>query len=146
MKKIIVLLCVVLTASVNIYSQKSIKNIFERYAEDDRFTYVSVGKGGMNIAKAFTDMSTMSSEEKKILSKMEGVKILTLDSNPGKLQELILADIDKIVKNGKFETVAEVRDKGERVNIYTAVDESEMLIVSKDKEELSLIWIVGSDK
>jgi hypothetical protein len=40
----------------------------------------------------------------------------------------------------------EVRDKGERVNIYyrvTGADNADMLIINKSRREFSCIWIKG---
>ena len=51
-----------------------------------------------------------------------------------------------MLESGKFETAIEARDKGEKVHIYyrlSAKDNADMLIVTRDKSELSLIWING---
>jgi len=51
-----------------------------------------------------------------------------------------------VLAKGNFETAVEVRDKGERVNIYYRISDdnnADMLIVSKEKKEFSLIWISG---
>jgi hypothetical protein len=55
-------------------------------------------------------------------------------------------ELNQVIDNGEFETAVEARDKGERVHIYYRVsgkDNADMLIVTKEKGELSLIWISG---
>lgn len=142
MKKTIVLIMVCFTVATAMQAQKSIGAIFDKYADDERFTYVSVGKGAINLVKSFTNLADLSSEDKEAFSKMNSVKILTLESaNEEKLTKSILADVDKIIKSNKYETIAEVRDKGERVNVYVAKDKKELLVVNKNGDEMSLIWI-----
>ena len=58
----------------------------------------------------------------------------------------VVSEIDQVVEKGNFETLVETRDKGQRVNIYYCLsgkDNADMLIVTKEKGEFSLIWING---
>jgi hypothetical protein len=123
---------------------QNLQKLFDKYGNDERFSYVSVGKGAMNMATMF---GGMKGKEKDMIGKMNGVKILSLESGSDeRLIKNVLDDLDKIIASGNFESLAEVRDKGERVNIYvqsTGKDSSEMLIVTRDKNELNLIWISG---
>ena len=54
--------------------------------------------------------------------------------------------MNTIVENGNFETIVEVREKGERVNIYYRIvgeNNADMLIITKEKSEFTCIWIKG---
>lgn len=146
MKKTIIALLFVFAGFTNAFSQKSMQAIFDRYDNDDRFTYVSVGKGAFNLVRSFVVISDLSSEEMNIITKMNGVKILTLEltKKNDSTAKSIVGDVNKLIKTGKYETIAEVRDKGERTQIYVADDKSEMIIVNMDSSELSLIWLQGS--
>jgi hypothetical protein len=142
MKKIITLIAgLFLVAAIQ---AQSLKSLFDKYCDDERFEYVSVGKGMMNMASAF---GGIAKNDKEMLSKMKSVKILSLESQAtSSLMKSVVQDLDKVIETGNFETAVEVRDKGERVHIYyriTGKDDADMLIVTKEKGEFSLIWISG---
>lgn len=143
MKKVIILvaaLFMLVTAS----QAQTLQTLFDKYSSDERFEYVSVGKGMMNMAGL---LGGIGKNESEMMSKMRSVKILSLEGEPNQqLIKSIETDLDKVLENGNFETAVEVRDKGERVNIYYRVsgeNNADMLIVSKEKNEFSLIWISG---
>jgi len=123
---------------------QTLKDLFNKYSNDERFEYVSVGKGMLTMAKLFGDMDNIGME---VLSKIKGLKVLTLtDGFDDSLQKTVLKELNTIIAAGKFETLVEVRDKTERVNIYCRVgekDETDMLVVTQDESELSMIWIKG---
>lgn len=143
MKKMIILIAALLMAFVAGQAQ-TLQSFFDKYGNDERFQYVSVGKGMMNMASAF---GGMAKNDKDMMSKMKGVKILTLESDAGSgIMQSVVRELDQIIDKGNFETAVEVRDKGQRVNIYYRVignDNADMLIVTKEKNELNLIWING---
>ena len=89
----------------------------------------------------------MTKSDKKELEKMQGLKILTYSGDTEQaFVKAMIAELDKIVKTGGFESAVEVREKGERVNIYFRVVEtnnSDMLIITREKNEFTSIWIKG---
>lgn len=144
MKKKIIFVIALIALAVNMQAQKSIEAVFEKYADDERFTYVSVGRGAVNMVKYLVDLDEMTSKEKSIIENVTGLKILTLESkteNEEKLAKNIVSDIYRVVKTDQYDVVAEVREKGERVTIYTAKNNKEMLLITNKANEMSLIWI-----
>jgi hypothetical protein len=143
MKKILTLVAALFILAATNQAQ-TLQSLFDKYGNDERFEYVSVGAGMMNLASAF---GGMAKNEKQMTSKMRGIKILTLNqSSNTQLMKSVVHDLDQIVEKGNFETAVEARDKGERVHIYyrvTGKDNADMLIITKDQSELSLIWITG---
>ena len=123
---------------------QTLQSFFDKYSNDERFEYVSVGKGMMNIGHAFGGNKKDNSE---MMSKMKSIKILTLNAEASSaLMKSVVSELDQVVEKGNFETAVEARDKGERVHIYyrfTGKDNADMLIVTKEKGEFSLIWITG---
>ena len=123
---------------------QTLQGLFDKYADDERFEYVSVGKGMMNMASAF---GGIAKNDKEMMSKMRGIKILTLEaSSDSPLMKTLERDLKQVLAAGDFETAVETRDKGEKVNIYYRVsggDNADMLIVTKEKSEFSMIWISG---
>jgi len=143
MKKIMVFIAA-LFIFVAANQAQTLQSLFEKYGEDERFEYVSVGKGMMNMGGFF---GGNAKNDKEIMHKMQKIRILTLEADPNSaLMKSVVSDLDKVVDEGNFETAVEVRDKGERVNIYYRVigeDNADMLIVTKEKGEFSVIWISG---
>ena len=131
---------------------KNIHDLFEKYADNERFTYVSVGKGATNLLNKFADADGVKiiTEDLEFFSKINNIKILSLESETDeKLMNTILLEVNEIIKSEKFEPSAEGRSKGEQVSIYAKkMDQNvaEVLIVVKNKEELSLIWLNGDEK
>jgi hypothetical protein len=142
MKKMITLVAVLLIVAAS--QAQTLQSFFDKYSNDERFEYVSVGKGMMNIGHVFGGNKKDNSE---MMSKMKSIKILTLNAEASSaLMKSVLNELDQVVEKGNFETAVEARDKGERVHIYyrfTGKDNADMLIVTKEKGEFSLIWITG---
>jgi len=142
MKKIMILVAVFFFVAAN--QAQTLQSLFDKYGDDERFEYVSIGKGMMNMTGIF---GGMAKNENEMMSKMRTIKILSLDTEANSpLMKSVVSDLDQVVEKGNFETAVEVRDKGERVNIYyrvTGNDNADMLIVTKEKGEFSVIWISG---
>lgn len=143
MKKTILLFVTLLITAVTIQAQ-SLEKFFDKYADDEQFQYVSINKGMINLGSI---VGSVSKSDQKNLSKMNGLKILTLEAaSESAIMKNVLREINLIVTNGKFESAVEVRDKGERVNIYyrvTGNDNADMLIITKEQNEFNCIWITG---
>lgn len=123
---------------------QTLQKFYDKYGDNERFQYVSVSSGMMNMASAF---GGIAKDEQKLMSKMQGLKILTLEEDTeSPFMKSVLKELYQIIDDGNFETAVEVRDKGERVNIFYRVvgaDNADMLVVTKDKTEFSCIWIKG---
>ncbi len=143
MKKGIILVVSLFMLTAAMQAQ-SLQKFFDKYADDERFQYVSVSKGIMNMASVF---GGLAKDEEKVMSKMQGLKILTLEeSEDSALMTKVLNELNKIVEEGNFESAVEVREKGNRVRILFRVsgsDNADMLIVTREKNQFSCIWIKG---
>jgi len=142
MKKIMTIVAVLLMVAAT--QAQTLQSFFDKYSNDERFQYVSVGKGMMNLANVFGGNVKNNTE---IMSKMRSIKILSLNGEVASaFMKSVINEIDQIVSKGNFETAVESRDKGELVHIYyrlTGKDDADMLIITKEKGEFSLIWING---
>ena len=142
MKKMLTL--VAFTLIVVATQAQTLQSLFDKYSKDERFTYVTVGSGMMNLASNF---GIKNKNGKLMASKMRSIRILTLENDANSpLMKSVIQDLDKIIEVGKFETAVEAREKAEMVHIYYRVvgkDDADMLIVTKEKGELSLVWISG---
>ena len=143
MKKILTLVAVLFFTIAT--QAQTLQSLFEKYSDDERFTYVTVGNGMMNLANVIGRHGHQD-KNKDMVSKMKSIKILSLEDGNAALMKSFVQELDKVLEAGKFETAIEARDKGERVHIYyrlSTKDNADMLIVTREKSELSLIWITG---
>lgn len=144
MKRIIITLVALFTLFFAGYAQ-TLQKFFDKYSDDERFEYVAINKGIMNMASVF---GGMAKDDKKMMQKMNGLKILSLNTEADSpLMKSIIKEMDQIISSGQFETAVEARDKGQKVNIYFRVvgqNDADMLILTKEKTEFSCIWIKGN--
>jgi hypothetical protein len=142
MKKIMTLVAALVI--VTAIQAQTLQSLFDKYRNDERFEFVSLGKGMMNMAGAFAGHTKNNSE---MMSKLKSLNILTLNADDNSpLMKSVVNELDKVVEKGNFETAINTRDKGERVNIYyrfSGKDDADMLIVTKEKGEFSVIWLNG---
>ncbi len=139
MKKTAFILVIILIIPLSVIRGQNLNSIFKEYGEQDDFEMVSINKMMMMFAGMFVEK-----DEKELLSKISGVRILTSES--GKRQKSLMNDIKLVVNKEKFENLVKVRDKGEHLDIYYKEKEngkSDLLIVSSESSEVSVIWISG---
>lgn len=129
------------TATAN---AQTIKDFFDRYSQDERFDYVSIRREMIGLAGVFSAADTTAMNT---LDRISGMRILTLtDGFDDSLMQDVRQEAEALVRNGHFDTLAEVRSGGERVNVYrrTATEgDDDLLVVTQDEAELTLIWIQG---
>ena len=144
MKRILTTVAILIALIFSGQAQK-LQKFFDKYADDERFQYVAISKGMMNMASVF---GGMAKDEKKMMQKMNGLKILSLDAAAeSQIMKSVVREMDQIVNSGEFESAVEARDKGERVNIYYRVSGSnnaDMLIITREKSGFNCIWIKGN--
>lgn len=147
MKKIMTLVAVLLMVAAS--QAQTLQSFFDKYSNDERFEYVSVGKGMMNLGNMFKagGHAGHTKDNGDMASKMKAIKILTLNADANSpLMKSVISEFDQVLEKGNFVTAVETRDKGEKVNIlyrFTDKDNADMLIVTKEKGEFSLIWMSG---
>ena len=144
MKRIVTTLAILVALIFTGHAQ-TLQKFFDKYADDERFQYVAISKGMMNMASVF---GGMAKDEKKMMQKMNGLKILSLDADSeSQIMKSVVREMHQIVSSGNFESAVEARDKGERVNIYYRVsgaNNADMLIVTREKNSFNCIWIKGN--
>jgi hypothetical protein len=144
MKKITILVATLLMMAIAAQAQE-IQKIIDKYSDDERFTYVSVGSSlidlGMNFLKD-TKIEGLKAK-KDALSKLKGIRVLNLESNTDeKIMKALVGDLTKAIRaDSKAETLVEVKDKGESTNIYFTSEG--LLIITKEPNELTVVCILG---
>ncbi|HRZ97304.1 MAG TPA: DUF4252 domain-containing protein [Paludibacter sp.] len=142
--KRVLFLSVIMCIFIGGIKAQTVNRLFQKYDDDCRFECISVGKFLFNLALL---SGNVKGEERELIAGLQKIKILTTknDVEP-ELTSRIMHDLQKVIRRGDFENLVEVREKGERVNIYTRMSRdyyTDLLIAVKDQGEISLIWING---
>ncbi len=144
MKKIIMVAVATILMLLTGANAQSLHRLFEKYDNDSRFESVSVGKFLFSLALISGDLDA---NERELLSNLRKIRILTTkDIQNRDFANGVMQDLDKVIGSGNYESMVEVRDKGERVNIYTKMagnNYTDLLIAVKDAGAISLIWLNG---
>ena len=122
-----------------------IDKLFRKYSDDERFEYMSAGKGIMGIFSLFTDYSMVTDG---LMEKITGMKILKLDADSADqtLSSDFISDIDNVIIDGRFETSLKKKCKTEQTYVYRRIDKkmnSDLLVLTKDQYGVTLIWLKG---
>ena len=120
---------------------KQLQDVFKKYDTNDELTAISANKTALSIATVFADK-----KDKKIVSKIDGIKILKLEEN-STLSKALINDLTKAISSGKLELLLETHEKGNQVITYYFREESngdsDLLIITKENNEMSVTWITG---
>ena len=125
---------------------QSIEKLFDKYSNDTRLEFVSVGDVLSNLVASSLNENEKSNVAAGALG-FNGMKILTLsDTTEIKLLNTIRKDLSNVLYACRYDTLVQVREKGNHVNIYcrTQKNIADMLIVTDEGKTMTLIWMKGN--
>lgn len=144
MKKILLTLIACLTALVA--SAQDYKSIYQKYSDDDRVTAVYISPAMFKMIGKIPEIRIEDSDVdlSPMIKSMTGFYMLQTEDTS--LAEKISKDVVKIVGGNKYETLMEVKDKGQKINILSLGDDEfikSLLLTVLDAEETVFIGIDG---
>lgn len=132
MKKLLTLLALFMSATA--FSQDAITRFFDKYANDDSFTNVTITSRMFSL---FTDLEIENEEDQEILdaiSKLKGLKILAKENVNGKT---MYKEALNMLPKGEFDELMSIREEDKDLKF---------MIKEKDKKISELVMIMGGDK
>jgi hypothetical protein len=109
MKKLIIALSMLVYSSVFVYGQNSaVDQLFNRYAEKDGFTTVSISKGMFNL---FAREDESTAEFNKAIKGLESIRILAPDETLPKGSLNFYKEICKSLPVTQYEELLSVKEK-----------------------------------
>lgn len=122
------------------------KTIYQKYSDDDRVTAVYISPAMFKMIGKLPEVKI----EENGLDLAPMIKSMTgfymLQTEDSSLAEKISKDVTRIVGGGKFETLMEIKDKGQKVNILSLGDDQflkSLLLTVFDSGESVFIGIDG---
>ena len=144
MKKIS-LIAIVLLASL-VMNAQDYKNLYQKYSDDERVTAVYISPAMFKLIGKLPEVKIEDNgvDFGPMIKSM--TRFYLLQTEDKDLAEKIFKDVTKVVNGHKFETLMEVKDKGERVNIFSLGDKDflkSLLLTAFQGNETTFISIDG---
>jgi hypothetical protein len=109
MKKLVITLCILVYSSALVYGQNTaIDQLFNKYADKDGFTTVSISKGMFNL---FAREDESKDEFNKAIKGLESIRILTPDDSWPKGSFNFYKEICKSLPVAQYEELISVKEK-----------------------------------
>ncbi len=144
MKKIS-LIIIALMASIAMQAQ-DYKSLYQKYSDDERVTAVYISPAMFKLIGKLPEVKIEDNgvDFGPMIKSMTGFYLLQTEDKD--LADKIFKDVSKVVNGHKFETLMEVRDKGERVNVFSLGDKNflkSLLFTAFQGNETTFISIDG---
>lgn len=144
MKKIS-LIIIALMASIAMQAQ-DYKSLYQKYSDDDRVTAVYISPAMFKLIGKLPEVKIEDNgvDFGPMIKSMTGFYLLQTEDKD--LADKIFKDVSKVVNGHKFETLMEVKDKGERVNVFSLGDKNflkSLLFTAFQGNETTFISIDG---
>ena len=122
------------------------KSLYQKYSDDERVTAVYISPA---MFKLIGKLPEVKIEDNGVafgpmIKSMTGFYLLQTEDKD--LADKIFKDVSKVVNGHKFETLMEVKDKGERVNVFSLGDKNflkSLLFTAFQGNETTFISIDG---
>lgn len=144
MKKIS-LIIIALMASIAMLAQ-DYKSLYQKYSDDERVTAVYISPAMFKLIGKLPEVKIEDNgvDFGPMIKSMTGFYLLQTEDKD--LADKIFKDVSKVVNGHKFETLMEVKDKGERVNVFSLGDKNflkSLLFTAFQGNETTFISIDG---
>lgn len=122
------------------------KTIYQKYSDDERVTAVYISPAMFKMIGKLPEVRIEDNglDLAPMIKSMTGFYMLQTEDSS--LAEKISKDVTRIVGGGKFETLMEIKDKGQKVNILSLGDDQflkSLLLTVFDSGESMFIGIDG---
>lgn len=123
----------------------TIDGLFKEFSQAENAEYVNVSPFMMGMAKIATRF--VDSETAKVSSKIQSVKVLSLDNSSPETRRRLGERLDDLNTDG-YEELIRVNDNGEKIRIFARMDKDSatirrLVVLCTDSSDCSLVSIKG---
>ena len=144
MKQIIIrtLLCaVVAMASHTVNAQVK---AFEKYADMKNVSYVYISKYMLGMASKASMPSVPGVDTKSLASKLTGIQIISSEEKTARAK--LRNDVKDILAHDKYEVLMQIREDGDKVDIYHCVGKQQSVVVMlMDEDDSATVMIFSGN-
>jgi len=144
MKQIIIriLLCAVVgMTSLTISAQVK---AFEKYADMKNVSYVYISKYMLGMASKASMPSVPGVDTKSLASKLTGIQIISSEEKTAR--EKLKNDVKDILARNKYEVLMQIREDGNKADIYHCVGKQQSVVVMiMDEDDSATVMIFSGN-
>ena len=140
MKQIIIrtLLCAVV-AMASLTANAQVK-AFEKYANMKNVSYVYISKYMLGMASKASMPSVPGVDTKSLASKLTGIQIVSSEEKTARAK--LRNDVKDILARDKYEVLMQIREDGDKVDIYHCVGKQQSVVVMlMDEDDSATVMI-----
>ena len=141
-KMIRTLLCIMVAmASLTINAQVK---AFEKYADMKNVSYVYISKYMLGMASKTSMPSVPGVDTKSLASKLTGIQIISSEEKTARVK--LKNDVQDILARDKYEVLMQIREDGDKVDIYHCVGKQQSVVVMlMDEDDSATVMIFSGN-
>lgn len=141
-KMIRTLLCIMVAmASLTVNAQVK---AFEKYADMKNVSYVYISKYMLRMASNSSMPSVPGVDTKSLASKLTGIQIISTEEKPARAK--LKNDVKDILAHDKYEVLMQMREDGDKVDIYHCVGKQQSVVVMlMDEDDSATVMIFSGN-
>lgn len=136
------LLCIMVTmASLTVNAQVK---AFEKYADMKNVSYVYISKYMLRMASNSSMPSVPGVDTKSLASKLTGIQIVSSEEKTARAK--LKNDVKDILARDKYEVLMQMREDGDKVDIYHCVGKQQSVVVMlMDEDDSSSVMVFSGN-
>lgn len=141
-KMIRTLLCIMVAmASLTVNAQVK---AFEKYADMKNVSYVYISKYMLRMASNSSMPSVPGVDTKSLASKLTGIQIISTEEKTARAK--LKNDVKDILAHDKYEVLMQMREDGDKVDIYHCVGKQQSVVVMlMDENDSATVMIFSGN-
>ena len=141
-KMIRTLLCIMVAmSSLTVNAQVK---AFEKYADMKNVSYVYISKYMLGMASKASMPSVPGVDTKSLASKLTGIQIISSEEKTARVK--LRNDVKDILARDKYEVLMQIREDGDKVDIYHCVGKQQSVVVMlMDEEDSATVMIFSGN-
>ena len=141
-KMIRTLLCIMVAiSSLTVNAQVK---AFEKYADMKNVSYVYIPKYMLGMASKTSMPSVPGVDTKSLASKLTGIQIISSEEKTARVK--LKNDVRDILAHDKYEVLMQIREDGDKVDIYHCVGKQQSVVVMlMDEDDSATVMIFSGN-
>ena len=144
MKTIAIRILLVVAMVVTSLQANAQVKAFEKYADTKNVTYVYISKYMLSMAGKNAAPSVPNVNMKSLTSKLTGIQLINSDEKAARTK--LKNDVSSIITRDKYTLLMQVKEDGDKVDIYYHVDKrnSAVVMLVEEDDEVNVIVFSGT--
>ena len=117
---------------------------FEKYADMKNVSYVYISKYMLGMASKASMPSVPGVDTKSLASKLTGIQIISSEEKTARVK--LRNDVKDILARNKYEVLMQIREDGDKVDIYHCVGKQQSVVVMlMDEDDSATVMIFSGN-